>query len=481
MHGLLAGYQAFMLGYLVVLDGIYMVLAVIGWTTVDNYVRRRPFRDYDGVARSAVSMPVTILAPCYDEEPTVVDSVRALLASRYAEFEVLVVNDGSSDRTLAVLRDAFALVEVHRTPRANLPTAAIRAVYVSAADPRVVVIDKENGGKADALNAGLRYARYPLVCAIDADTLLDPGALARLAWEFQAYPDTVASGGIVRIINGSTVRDGRVADVRTPRSLVVNLQIMEYLRAFLGGRIAWSRMRMLVIISGAFSLFRRDAVIEVGGYDTATVGEDAELVLRLHRAAREARRPCRITFQPDPICWTEAPSSLRVLARQRDRWQRGLAEMLVKHRGMILRPRYGRVGMLALPYFVAFELLGPIVELLGFLTFAVLLAGGVVSAGYAIAFLALSVLFGLVLSFASLLMEQRAFRRYPGWRDLSRLVLAATVENLGYRQWTSLVRVRAFVTLLRGGGGWGDMTRTGFGDPPPAPPLAAETPVPAHA
>jgi cellulose synthase/poly-beta-1,6-N-acetylglucosamine synthase-like glycosyltransferase len=455
-------FDGVMLVYLLSLDAIYGALACIGWRTVNGFVRRRALRDYQAVARSPLSLPISILAPAYNEEPTIVASITALLACRYQEFEVIVINDGSKDRTLDAVRQAFGLVKVDRVPRARLPTKPVRDVYASSLDLRVVVIDKENGGKADALNVGLRYAAYPLVCAIDADTLLDPGALARLAWEFQASPDTVAVGGIVRIINGSRVEGGKIINVSMPRRLLVNLQILEYLRAFLGGRVAWSRLGMLLIISGAFGLFRRDAVIEAGGYDTNTVGEDAELVLRLYRTRADQGRRCRITFFPDPICWTEAPATLRALTRQRDRWQRGLIEMLRKHQGMIGRRRYGAVGMVALPYFIIFEAFGPLFEALGYLAFALTIAVGIGTPIYTAMFLGLSITYGLILSFATVLMEERAFQRYPGWRDLSRLTCMAIIENLGYRQYLSLIRVRGWWTYLRGNSEWGEMTRTGF-------------------
>jgi len=465
------------LGYFVVLNLIYTGLLVIGWRAVEDYVRRRPLRDYEAVGRSPLSMPVTILVPAYNEGPVIADAVRALLGSQFLELEIMVVNDGSTDDTLDVMVREFGMVSVERVPRARIPSAAVRQVLVSPTESRVVVVDKANGGKADALNAGLTYARYPLVCAIDGDTLLDPGALARLVWEFQSAPETVAVGGIVRIVNGSDVRAGRLLEVRTPKGLLVNMQILEYLRAFLGGRIAWSRLGMLVIISGAFGLFRRDALVEVGGWDTTTVGEDAELILRLHRRRREAGQPCRVTFFPDPICWTEAPSSLRVLIRQRDRWQRGTIEMLQRHRAMIGRRRYGAVGMIALPYFVVFELFGPTIELLGLLAFGVALAVGAFSPTYAVVFMLITVVYGLVLSFGVLLMEQRAFRRYPDWRDLRRLILVALLENLIWRQFMSFVRVRSWWTLWRGrrhGHQWGEMTRVGFGAP--AEPANKEAP-----
>jgi cellulose synthase/poly-beta-1,6-N-acetylglucosamine synthase-like glycosyltransferase len=459
----LHGFNVFTLAYFAVLQLIYTGLAVIGWRAIEDYVQRRPMRDYRSVAQSEMSMPVSILVPAYNEERSIVAALRSLLTSQFVEFEVVVVNDGSEDETLAALTDAFGLVEVARVPRSNIPTETIRGTYASPLEPRIVVVDKVNGGKADALNAGINHAVYPLFCAIDADTMLDPGALSRLVWEFQAAPETVAVGGIVRIVNGSTLEDGQLLEVRTPRNLLANLQIIEYLRAFLGGRIGWSKSGMLLIISGAFGLFRREVCVEAGGYDPTTVGEDAELVLRLHRHRRDQGKPCRITFFPDPICWTECPEDFRTLVRQRDRWQRGLIETMVRHRQMLLRPRYGRIGSFAMPYFLLFEVLGPTIECFGYSMFVLALILGIVSVPFALAFFAVSLTYSLVLSLLVILMEERAFRRYPGWGDLIRLTCCAVVENFGYRQVLALVRMRSWYTLGRRRRHWGEMTRTGFG------------------
>lgn len=455
-------FDLFMVAYFGVLTIVTTAMAIVGWRAVEEYVRRRPLRDYGYVARSPLSLPVSILVPAYNEAPVIAASIRALIASQFVNLEVIVVNDGSTDDTMGQLRAAFGLVLTSRVPRDHLPTLPIRGIWVSPDEPRLVVIDKENGGKADSLNAALCYARYPLVCAIDADTMLDPAALSRLVWEFQVSPDTVATGGIVRVLNGSVVQDGRILQVRTPRRFIDNIQILEYLRAFLGARLGWSRLGMLLIISGAFGLFRREVVVAAGGYDTTTVGEDAELVLRLHRYHRERGLPCRITFFPDPICWTEAPGDLRTLVRQRDRWQRGLVEMLWRHRDMIGRRRFGRVGTLALPYFVVFELLGPLLELLGLVAIVATVVFGLASTELVILVALLSVTYGFVLSILAILMEERAFRRYPGWRCLARLLLAAVVENLGYRQLMMLVRIRALLTAHRSSGRWGEMPRVGF-------------------
>ncbi len=459
-----------MIVYLLCNNLTLAMIALIGWHAIGDYVRRRTLRDYDALSRSPLALPISIIAPAYNEQLSIVDAVRSLLACRYAEFEVLVVNDGSTDATMELLTEAFDLVEVDRVPRARMQTEAIHGVYACPWDTRLTVVVKENGGKADALNAGIVYAQYPLFCAIDADTMLDPRALARLAWEFQAHPDSVAAGGIVRVINGSTVSAGQLVDVETPSALLVNIQIIEYLRAFLLGRIAWSRLGMLLIISGAFGLFRREAVVEVGGYDTQSMGEDAELVLRLYRTRCERKLPCRIAFFPDPICWTEAPSNWASLIGQRDRWQRGLIQMLFQHRRMMLNPRYGRIGLLALPYFLFFEMLGPTIEVVGYAAFALSIAMGIAPLSYTLAFLALALLFGLVFSFSALLAEERSYERYPCWRDLRRLAVSAIAENFGYRQLLAVVRFRSWWTLFRKAG-WGSMDRSGFGPPSVTPPV----------
>jgi cellulose synthase/poly-beta-1,6-N-acetylglucosamine synthase-like glycosyltransferase len=464
LHQAVVGFNAFVIVYMLAVYANQLVLICCGWREISEYVKRRSLRDYGTIARSELSVPVSILIPAYNEEGVILESVRSLLRSHYAGFEVIVVNDGSTDRTLEVLRDEYGLVEDRRVPRAALETRPVRACYRSLRDERLVVIDKENGGcRADAMNAGLRYARYPLFVAVDADTLLDVDALPRLVREFQVRPETVGLGGIVRIANGSTVEAGHVTEARTPRELIVNLQIVEYLRAFLVGRTGWSRIGAVLIVSGAFGIFRREEVIAAGGYDPDSFAEDAELVVRLHRLCRERGRRYRIGFIADPVCWTEAPASLGVLKGQRKRWQRGLLQMLWDYRGMIGHRRYGSVGMFALPYFVAFEALGPVIEVAGYAVILVSLVCGWLTTAMAVAFFGVAVALGIAFSLGALLVEERAFQRYRRWRCFGRLVLAAGIENLGYRQWYALIRVHATLQHLRGHEQlWGEMSRAGF-------------------
>jgi cellulose synthase/poly-beta-1,6-N-acetylglucosamine synthase-like glycosyltransferase len=464
LHDAVVGFNAFVIVYMLAQYGNQVLLVCCGWREISEYVKRRSLRDYDTIARSELSVPVSIVIPAYNEEGVIVESVRSLLRSHYAAFEVIAVNDGSTDQTLEVLTEEYRLVEDRRVPRARLTSKPVTACYRSLRDERLVVIDKQNGGcRADAMNAGLRYARYPLFLAVDADTLLDVDALPRLVREFQVRPETVALGGIVRIANGSTVEAGHVTEARTPRELLVNLQIVEYLRAFLVGRTGWSRIGAVLIVSGAFGIFRREEVVAAGGYDPDSFAEDAELVVRLHKRCRERGQPYRIGFIADPVCWTEAPASLRTLKSQRNRWQRGLLQLLWDYRAMIGRRRYGSVGMFALPYFAAFEAVGPLIEVSGYLVVAVSLALGWLSTAMAVAFFGVAVALGIAFSLGALLVEERAFQRYRRWRCFGRLVLSAGIENLGYRQWYALVRVHASWQQLRGRPlRWGEMARVGF-------------------
>lgn len=456
------GFSVFLFVYLVLIQVMYTTLTFLGWREVNKYVALRPLRDYKYVGASPMSLPVSILVPAYNEETGVVESISSLLNSQFNQLEIVVVNDGSKDGTRDRVIEAFDMVPVGRVPRSGLASQPVRGIWVSRSDDRVVLVDKENGGKADSLNAAINYASYPLVCSIDADTILDTEALARLVWEFQSNPDTVATGGIVRIINGSVLSGGLLVNVKTPTSLLANIQIVEYLRAFLGGRIGWSRVGALVIISGAFGLFRRDAVVTAGGYDATCVGEDAELVLRLYRSRADAGLPCRVSFFPDPICWTEAPSDLRTLGRQRDRWQRGLGQMLWRHRRMTFNPKYGRVGWLGLPTFWLFELLGPIIEAVALIMIPLGFLFGYVTLPVFLLMFSLALLYGFFLSLVAILIEERAFRRYPSWTDLRRLTFAVIVENMGYRQWLAFVRARAVFRRPGAKHAWGEQKRMGF-------------------
>lgn len=467
-HTALGAAEIFFFVYFAALNLAYLALNLVAARVIRRETEASA--SWDAKDLSTLVPPVSLLVPAYNEESTIAESVRSMLQLEYPSFEILVVNDGSSDDTLHVLRREFDLVPFPEAYRISLQTARIRAVYRSLRHPNLRVVDKENGGKSDALNAALNAARFPLFCAVDADSVLQRDSLYRVVRPFLEDPSTIACGGTVRIANGCKVSEGFLTEVGMPRGWLARVQIVEYLRAFLFGRLGWSPLNAMLIVSGAFGLFRRSVVIDAGGYSTRTVGEDMELVVRLHRLHRLARRPYRIVFVPDPICWTEAPEALGLLRSQRMRWQRGLLEGLAANRRLLLHPRGGAPGWLAFPFFVAFEALGPAIEVAGYLTMGVGAALGVVSWAVLAPFLCLAIGMGMLLSASALLLEEISFHLYKRPRDLAALLGGIVIENVGFRQLTAVWRLAATLEwLLRRRRAWGEMRRTGSWNVPAAP------------
>lgn len=412
---------------------------------------------------SEATPPVSLLVPGYNEEATIVESVRSMLTLRYPEYEIIIVNDGSKDGTLQRLISAFSLEPIERAIPGRVSYQPIRGLYASRDIPNVIVVDKQNGGKADALNAGMDLASHPYVCSVDADSLLDSDALIRAVRPFIDEPDTtMAVGGTIRVANGCTVKAGQIQVVHPPKQWVELFQAVEYLRAFLLTRMAWTRSKSVTIISGAFGIFRRETLLQLGGYEHGTVGEDMELVVRMHRWAAESGLNQTVWHVPDPVCWTEAPSSLDILSRQRTRWQRGLCDTLWRHRHMIGRRKYGSVGLVALPSFVLFDVLSPILELIGLLLVPLCYLAGILSFSFFVAYCAVVFGFGLCLSLGAMIIAEFSLQHHRSVSDLFRLGLGAIVENFGYRQLNSWWRVKGIWQFLQKKKGWGDMPRKGF-------------------
>ena len=467
----------FFVAYSTLINTSFLVLTGLAVLDFRSYLRRRDFAAYDETFAEPLAPGISILMPAYNEATGIVEAVRAMTAMRYPDFEVVVIDDGSTDETAGLLVEAFDMVEVPMVVPSDILTSGrvLRTCVSRRGSHNVVLVCKENGGKADALNVGINAAHKPLVCMADADSILDPDALLHVSRPFADDPDKVfASGGVVRIANGSTIRRGRVVDVNMPRRWLPRVQVVEYLRAFMIGRSGWSRLGGLLIISGAFGLFRRDVLARLGGLATDCIGEDAELVVRLHRWLGDNDVDGRVVFVSEPVAWTEAPETPAVLRRQRRRWHRGLTEILHRHRGMMLRPRYGMVGMVSLPWFLVFELMAPFVELFGvaYLLVALVLMGsarlGVLPADFVVhdvvwILLTVSVLYAVVLTLAALLVEQLSFRRYTGMRNLLISIWAALEENVGFRQLNALWRMGGAMEAWRAKPAeWGDMQRRGF-------------------
>ena len=465
--------------YSVLINASFLVLSGLAVADLAGYRRRLDYAGYDEWFLDPNTRGVSVLMPAFNESATIVQSVQAMTSLRYPDLEVVVIDDGSQDDTAAKMIEYFDMAEVPLVPGGSIPTrGAVLSTWVSRQGAHnLALVRKVNGGKADALNAGINHSRKELVCMVDADSLLDPQALLNVARPFADDPARViAAGGVVRVANGARVERGRVTNLRMPRRWLPRIQVVEYLRAFLIGRAGWSRLGGLLIISGAFGIFRKDVLLEVGGMATDCIGEDAELVVRIHRHLGETRTDGDVVFVPEPVAWTEVPEDRAMLRQQRRRWHRGLAEIFARHRSMMFRPRYGVIGMVTMPWFLLFELLSPVVEVLGVLYFVFLLcvlgAERWVDPGLDLAnppimviLLTASVLFAVFVTLVALLAEEVSFRRYRGLPDLFRAIYAAVEENLGYRQLNALWRLEGILEALRRSRhDWGDMRRRGFGD-----------------
>jgi cellulose synthase/poly-beta-1,6-N-acetylglucosamine synthase-like glycosyltransferase len=448
--------------YYLLSNVIYLVLLItaIFKNTLHRY--RLASLRLERVKLSPFTPPITLLVPAHNEEKFIVESVHSLLSLDYPSMEVVVINDGSSDRTLAELQRTYHLRPTRILYIPEIATAPLRGIYKSPIEPRLLVLDKENAGsKADAINAGLNAATSPYICVVDADSLLEKDALLRImAGVFSDPSRVVAVGGIVRVLNGSRVSGGQLREVKLPRGSLEVFQVIEYLRAFLIGREGWSQFNALPIISGAFGIFRKDLVQRVGGFRAGAVGEDFDLVVRLHRHLQEQGAEYHINFIPDPTCWTEVPSDLRSLARQRARWQKGLLDTLWPNRDMLFKWRYGRVGSIVLPYMWLFELFAPVFEIVGYSTVILAAILGMLSQQFLLLFLVFGYAFATLISIGSVLLEEMTYRRYADWREVARLLLYCLVEHFPYRQMTMIWRLQGLWQYLRGDREWRQLKRT---------------------
>ena len=455
--------------YSFAVNGSYLILLLLSFIGIFVYNRKRESKPGSFIFKKGILPSISIIAPAYGEEATIIESVTALLNLDYPEYEVLVVNDGSKDRTLEKLLNHFDLERVDFFYKQRLKTNSIRGIYRNKSYPNLTVIDKTNGGKADSLNAGINVARGDYCCGIDADSLLEGSALREAAATIlDSEKKTVALGGMILPVNGCSVQRGQIEEFHISRKLLPGFQTVEYIRAFISGRIGWSVMKSLLIISGAFGLFSRKELLEIHGYLTSreylgrdTVGEDMELVVRMVEKLKQTGRGFSVIYNPFALCWTEVPDTIKILSSQRRRWQRGLLDILFIHKKMIANPSYGPHGTLALPYFLVFEAFGPWLELQGYIYFFTSLILGLLNINIIFLVLTAAIFFGIFISLCSLILLDRV---HPGFsnRDLLRLVFLALIENLGFRQLMSFTRITGTLELFKRKQGWGKMVRKGF-------------------
>jgi cellulose synthase/poly-beta-1,6-N-acetylglucosamine synthase-like glycosyltransferase len=457
-------YGIFIYSIALLLFYLWIVAYSIG--EIKLYMRKSSFTDYDLLASSEYAPTISIIAPAYNEEANIIENVRSLLAVHYNNIELILINDGSKDQTLSKLIEAYHLIKVPYLINEKIKTKPVRNIYKST-NPlyhKLIVIDKENGGKADALNTGINVATNKYIVCIDVDCVLEQDAMLKLIKPFLEETDkrVIATGGVVRIANSCEIVNGKLVNVHLPKKLLPRIQTLEYIRAFLLGRMAWSRMNGLLIISGAFGAFDREIVIKAGGYNPATVGEDMELIVRMRRYMHEMKLPYKVCYIPDPLCWTEAPSSYKILGRQRNRWARGTIETLKIHKKMLLNKRYGILGILSYPYWFLFESLAPVIEFTGLVFLLITALFGLVSLKIFLLLLGCILGFGFLYSIFAILIEVTTYNQYKKRSYIFKLILTAFMEPFIFHPFIVWSAVCGNLDYLQKKNSWGEMTRQGF-------------------
>ena len=448
-----------------ILFGSYLLLGIFSALALRKYLRKNSYINYNLLVLSPLSPRISIIAPAFNESKTIIDNVRTLLALYYNNFEVILVNDGSTDDTFNKVKEAYELIRVNYYFDYRLPCERIKGVYKSnnPSYNRLTVIDKNNGGKADSLNAGINICHSNLFISIDADSIIEPDSILKLVKPFLEEKErkVIGTGGVIRIVNSCDVERGHIREIKIPQKILPRLQVLEYTRAFLLGRMAWSHLDGLMLISGAMGIFDRETVIKAGGYSIKTVGEDMELVLRMRRYMTEHDQKYEVTYIPDPLCWTEVPSDLKSMRKQRTRWTRGLIESLRTHRIIFFNRKYGRMGLLGYPYWFFFEWLAPLIAFSGFIYTVYLIVTNALNWPFYLLLFIFVYSFAVSLSTWAVLFEEITFHKYKKKRDVLKLLSAALFEPFFYPVHTYFA-VRGNLEAIRGKKGWGKAERKGF-------------------
>jgi biofilm PGA synthesis N-glycosyltransferase PgaC len=443
----------------------YLLLGIFSALALRKYLRKNSYVNYNSLVLSPLSPKISIIAPAYNESSTIVDNIRTLLSLYYNNFEVILVNDGSTDDTFAKIKEVFDLVRVNYYFDYRIPCERIKGVYKSK-DPsynRLTIIDKNNGGKADSLNAGINICKSSLFVSIDADSIIEPDSILKMVKPFLEEKDrkVIGTGGVIRIVNSCDVELGHIRNIHVPKKILPRLQVLEYTRAFLLGRMAWSHLDGLMLISGAMGIFDRETVIKAGGYSIKTVGEDMELVLRMRRYMAEHKIKYEVTYIPDPLCWTQVPADLTSLHKQRTRWTRGLVESLRTHRKMFFNKTYHKLGLLGYPYWFFFEWLAPLIAFSGFVYTIFLILRHALNWPFYLLLFIFVYTFAVLLSTWAILFEEITFHKYKKKRDVFKLLASALVEPFFYPVHTWFA-VKGNYEAIRGKKEWGKAIRSGF-------------------
>jgi len=448
-----------------ILSGSYLILGIFSAIALRKYLRKNSYVNYNSLVLSPLSPEIAIIAPAFNESKTIIDNVRTLLSLYYNNFEVILVNDGSTDNTFENIVEEYELTKVDYYFDYHIPCEKIRGVYKSKnpSFKRLTVIDKVNGGKADSLNAGINICQSSLFISIDADSIIEADSILKLVKPFLEEKDrkVIGAGGVIRIVNSCEVEGGHIRQVHLPGQILPRLQVLEYTRAFLLGRMAWSQLDGLMLISGAMGIFDRETVIKSGGYSIKTVGEDMELVVRMRRHMSEEGVKYVVTYIPDPLCWTQVPADIKSLQEQRTRWTRGLVESLWTHRKIFFNKTYGRLGLLGYPYWLFFEWLAPLLAFSGFIYSIYLAVTGLINWQFYLLLFLFVYTFAVSISTWAILFEEITYHKYQKKRDVLKLLIAALLEPFFYPIHTFFA-VKGNLEALRRKKGWGKVERKGF-------------------
>jgi len=448
----------------------YVFIAIMSSLDLSFYVKKSKYFRFNTIKEFKVLPTISIIAPAYNEDASIIENIRSLLSLEYPKVEVIVVNDGSIDNSLQKVIDYYDMVKVKYAFNESIETAPVRGIYKStnAAYSNLIYVYKENGGKADALNVGINISRSDLFLAIDVDCIIEHDAILRMVKPFleeEGNRKVIAAGGVVRIANSCEIQEGRITKVNFPKNIWAKFQVLEYFRAFTLGRMAWSRANGLLIISGAFGLFDRKLVLAVNGYDRTTVGEDFELVVRLRKYMHYVvKQNYKVAFIPDPLCWTEVPSNFKSLKNQRNRWTRGSIDTVLKHKDMFFNPKYGKMGFLSFPYWVLFEWFAPLIETTGFIYFLLMIIFSSINIQIFLILLVFVFSFSLFFSSFAVYYETLIFNRYKGYKFLFSVVLIAMAEIVFYHPlnlYFALLGNYSYF-IKKDKKGWGKMKRTAF-------------------
>lgn len=445
----------------------YITLAIISAFVLTKYLRKNSFVDYTSIIGCPFVPSVSIIAPAFNESKTVVENTRALLSLFYSEYEVIVINDGSSDDSLEKMIEAYDLQKVDYFLDYRIPTQEVRGIYKSTnkSFDKLILVDKYNGGKADSLNAGINISKFDLFVSIDVDSIIESDALLKLVKPFLESSEDkpcIATGGVIRIVNSCDVEGGQITRIRFPKQLLPRFQVLEYTRTFLMARMAWSKLDGLLLVSGALGMFDKEICIEAGGYYSKTVGEDMEVVVRMRRYMVESGRKYTVSYIPDPLCWTEAPYTLKLLGRQRNRWTRGMIDTLSIHKKIFMNRKYRTFGILGYSYWFFFEWLVILIEIVGLFFFSISILFGNINWGFFALLLGFIYSYAVSMSVWAVLFEELTYHKYEKKSDIFKLVLTAFMEPLVFHPMNVYWVFRGNLAYLAGNKDWGRMVRLGF-------------------